>query len=167
MGASNGLVDRNSKNRRFLEFRTIFETFTEALRCWKWPKIGWSYFCNSKNMRKYRGNIIFDSGKCLDIKFWNFVLHVMGGALFESQINLLFKKHDFLDEKTLTGTAGAVPPSPYHVCRRSPRPHLIAPSVAWKMWVFHKNEANPLGIWVCRGSPPLHMLHHWKFEKFS
>ena len=137
MGASNGLADRNSKNRRFLEFRTIFETSTEALRCWKWPKIGWSYFCNSKNMRKYRGNIIFDSGQWWNMKFWNFAYHVMGGRkggrLCSKVISTSYsKKHDFLDEKTLTGTAGA-PPSPHHVCRRSPPhppPHLIAPPSA-------------------------------------
>ena len=145
MGASNGLVDRNSKNRRFLEFRTIFETSTEALRCWKWPKIGWSYFCNSKNMRKCRGNIIFDSGQCLDIKFWNFVHHVMGGggSVRKSNQPPIQKNTIFWMKKRSRAQQAPPPPSPHHVCRRSPPtrpPHsiahhplpMIAPPVALK-----------------------------------
>ena len=33
-------------------------------------------------------------------------------------------------------------------------PPMIAPPLALKIWVFHKNEADQLDMWASRGSPP-------------
>ena len=93
-----------------------------------------------------------------------------GAPLLNTQMNIRFRKTRFFDLKiayecdkrpTIAPPCmpKVAPPSapPFH---RPTIPPMIAPPLALKIWVFHKNEADQLDMWASRGSPPPHAPPH-------
>ena len=126
VGDSNGHAKRNTKNHRFLVFRPYFWAFSDDPRCSKQLKIVQECICKCKNTNNYRESIIFYSGEWWYGVFRNFASHIMGGGWGGATVGCSngypTPKTVFFGLKRLYRCSWRPPPSPPHVCRKSP-PH--------------------------------------------